>query len=69
MAVPRVKHSPRLGQRASSHTVWSDFSRRSTRTSRAPRASGLALRAQAGRRAGEGVSVPLGGRSRYCLMT
>ena len=50
LAVPREKHSPRFGQRASSQTVTSSRSRSSTRSSCAPRASGLPLRAQSGRR-------------------
>src|SRR3970040_2368129 len=50
LAVPRLKHSPRFGQRASSHTVWSDPSRSSTRMSRAPGARGDPLRAQGGSR-------------------
>jgi hypothetical protein len=50
VAVPREKHSPRFGQRASSHTVLSRSPRKSTRSSRAPGASGLPLRAQGGRR-------------------
>ena len=53
--MPRVKHSPRLGQRASSQTGWSAFSRSRTRTSRVPRARGLVVRAQSGSRAGEGA--------------
>src|SRR6187401_3533755 len=56
VAVPREKHSPRFGQRASSHTVVSAWSRRSTRSARAPGASGLPLRAHSGRRAGTGVA-------------
>ena len=62
VAVPREKHSPRFGQRASSHTVWSPPRRRSTRTPRAPRASGLLLRAHSGRRTtGSAPTV-------YCLV-
>ena len=45
MAVPRVKHSARFGQRASSHTVTSRSARRRTRNGRAAGASGLPFRA------------------------
>src|SRR5437867_827475 len=50
VAVPREKHSARLGQRASSHTVTSRSSRRRTRRGRAAGESGLPLRAHSGKR-------------------
>src|SRR5437764_13814248 len=58
VAVPREKHSPRFGQRASSQTVTSRSSRRSTRRGRAEEASGLLLRAHGGRRNGGDVVTP-----------
>ena len=67
MAVPRLKHSPRFGQRASSQTVLSAPSRSSTRSGRAlPRERAALPRAHSGEACREEAKVVV--HLNYCLM-
>jgi hypothetical protein len=62
VAVPRAKHSPRFGQRASSHTVWRPLARMTDLISWRSASRSLRSRIHSGGRTGSGALTCLRAR-------